>query len=175
MEARLKKTLESILPNLTASLDCVCVVDKSNHIVHMNLAMKSFLGLRGGRSSKTPVFCDVLKLVACEKGCQILDAIDTGNTGNTLRLDEAPATRGDAKLRVLVKVIPLHDVDEKVPSEPVGAMITLRDTTGEVILQAKYHKTMQLLSEKDSKIRALDDKITDLQAALRRARTSRAA
>ena len=42
------------------------------------------------------------------------------------------------------------------------------NSTGEILLQAKYHKVMQLLTEKDTKINELVDRLDALRSSLRR-------
>lgn len=137
-----KLRLDKMKPALEAVLDPLCVVNHKNEVIYANLAMKGLLGLTGKDLKEYPVFCDRVKLPACEKECQIQHAIDSQEM---LRLDETPSTKitpkGHDKMRAIVKVVPFTEDQLK------GAIITLRDTTGEVLLQAKYHKILQILQE----------------------------
>jgi hypothetical protein len=154
-------------PALDASLDAIAIVDESNRIVYANVAMKNFLAVPARDFKKNPVFCDLVKFAACEKTCQMLHVI---KSGEMVRLDETPAAKPNEKVRVLLKAVPLLNPEDPNASAPIGAIITVRDTTGEILLQAKYHKVMQLLGEKDTKINELMDRLNALRTALRRAR-----
>lgn len=144
-DEKLKRVLELITPGLDASIDPVCVVDTANKILHLSASMKAFLSVRPRELSKGLVFCDLLKLSACESGCKILHTI---KSGTNLRLDETPASRGDMKLRVVLKAVPLYDPEDKSET-PIGAIISVRDTTGEILVQAKYHKLMQIIEDEE--------------------------
>lgn len=172
MDEKLKRALAQFQPTVQASLDSICIINKKGQIVYLNLAMKTFLNLPARELKKLPVFCDVIKMAACERGCQINEVL---NTGEALRLDEAPAMRGNEKMRVLLKVSPLYDPESPKDQGPVGAIMNLRDTTGEVLLQAKYHKLIQLIADKDAKIAALEERLNTLRDAMRKARHNAAA
>jgi hypothetical protein len=166
----LKAMLQTLKPALEASLDAVAMVDSSNRLVYANVAMRGLLGVSTQQLKKAPVFCDLLKLSVCVKSCEILGAL---KSGETLRLDETPASRRGEKLRVLLKAVPLFDLsgsDSKSATKPVGALISVRDTTGEVLLQAKYHKILQMLADKEEQITDLLDRLNTLRGTLRRAR-----
>jgi hypothetical protein len=163
-----KKVLQAVRPALDASLDPVAIVDTSNRVVYANVSMKNFLRVTAQQFKKSPVFCDLIHLNVCDKSCQIIHMI---KTAETLRLDETPANRKDEKLRLLLKGVPLYDLsDINADASPIGAILTVRDTTGEVLLQAKYHKILQLLTEKEGKITELLDRLSALRGVLRRAR-----
>jgi transcriptional regulator with PAS, ATPase and Fis domain len=165
-DARLKKVLSGLKPFLEASLDPICVVDAAGKIAYVNLGMKNLLSLRGSDLKKGIEFCSTIKFAACQTECQIKHAL---SSSRPLRLDETPAQRGGEKLRVALKAVPLRDPEGEAPGA-IGAIIVLRDTTGEVILQAKYHKLMHVVGEKDLQIAELEGRIEKLQAVLRRAR-----
>jgi hypothetical protein len=167
----LKKLIKDVMPLLEISLDPICIVNHLNEIVYMDLPMKSLLGLKGRELRKRNVFCDVLKLSACQTHCQIQHVLDTGHP---FRLDELPASRGPKKLRVAFKAIPLFRTRGEDKGKPVGAIITVRETTGEVLLQAKYHKLMEMLKERDDKISTLEERLNALQTSIRRHRQSAA-
>src|SRR5262249_14453869 len=126
------------------------------------------LGLTGQQLKKEPCFCELLKLAACEKTCQVLEVL---HSGEALRLDEAPAVKGSEKLRILLKVVPLFESADR-DNPPIGAFLTVLDTTGEVLLSAKYHKLIQVNADKDTKIAHLEEQVANLQSnlAARRAR-----
>jgi hypothetical protein len=158
----LKLALESMLPAIEGSLDAVCVVNHASEIVYLNGPMRTLLKLRPSAQDGAVKFCDTVKLSICGESCQIAASIKDAKTA---RFEEIPASRGDEKLRVTLKVAPLGE-----PS--IGALITLRDVTGDFLLQAKYHKTLGVLEEKDHKISELETQVTSLKAALKRARHS---
>lgn len=164
IEEKLKQILVEMKPALDSSMDCVCVVDIAGQVIYCNTPMRAFLGLRNRELGKKPVFCDLIKLSACDSACQIDQVIQTGAV---VRLDESPASKGKDKLRVSLRALPLFDEDG---SKRIGAIITLRDTTGEVLLQAKYHKLLEIAVQKDAKIAELDEKIQALQLSMRKAR-----
>lgn len=163
----LKRFQAEMKPAFDASLDPVCIVNTSNQILFYNLAMKSFLGLRNRELGKKLVFCDLLKLSVCEPSCQVKHLLQTGMP---IRIDESPAAKGRDKLRLSLRAVPILDPEAKLNTPPLGAVITLRDTTGEILLQAKYHKLLELMVEKDAKIADLDEKLQAMRTALRRAR-----
>ena len=161
------KALVAVLkPAFEASLDPICVVNGENRIMYMNMQMKNFLGIRLKDLENGVIFCDLVKLSSCRERCQILESIQSAAA---MRFDETPATRGADKLRVSLKTVPLLDGPSRA-SLPVGAIITLRDTTGEILLQAKYHKLLELIHQKAERIEALEDKIESLRKSLRGAR-----
>lgn len=164
---RYKPIVASLKSALEASLDCVCIVNTLNQIVYMNLPMKNFLGLRPRELEEGLVFCDTVKLAACKEHCQILDVL---RTGTSLRLDEVPAEKRGQKFRLSMKVVPLYDGGATTGTRPIGALMSLRDSTGEILLQAKYHKTMEMLKEREDAISELEERIRTLQKTLRGAR-----
>jgi sensor histidine kinase regulating citrate/malate metabolism len=172
MATELDSVVEALGPAIRSSLDAVCVVNERAEIVHMNRAAKALLGLRKSSSQKKPVFCGLLKLAACAGGCQIEKAI---RKAQPFRLDEAPAALGDTKLRLTLQAVPVFAPGDSKSSQAIGAVINVRDTTAEVILQAKYHKVVDLLVERELTIAEQEDKIHSLQSTLKRAAVSRVA
>jgi hypothetical protein len=164
-DKRLLKLLPALKVPLEGTLDPFCVVNGANEIVHMDLAMRVLLGLSGRDVSKKLVFCDVLKLSACESSCQIEQVI---RSGLPLRQDEQPATRLSRKLRVTLKATPIPDPAD--PKQILGAIIVVRDTSAEVLLHAKYHKMLELLKDKDLQMGEQAAQLRKLQDTLRRAR-----
>lgn len=156
--------VKTLLPALEASLDPVCVVDHECRVVYMSQSMRSLLGVRPrDLAQKKPVFCDLITLTACKAKCRIEQVIQSGEA---FRLDETPAVKGETKLRVGIKAAPL------LPGK-LGAVIHLRDTSAEILLQAKYHKSLQIIEEKDLMILQLEEKVQALQRTLRNAAGSR--
>src|SRR5689334_3670858 len=102
-DPRLESLVKSLWTVIDGSLDAVCVVDSSNRLVHLNLAMKHLLGLKARDLQANPVLCDHLKLVACEGGCLIEGLI---KSGKAVRVDEGPAARGKEKVRISLKGVP---------------------------------------------------------------------
>jgi|GEM_PF-1337927 len=165
-----RQRLVFLKPLLELSIDPVCVVNEKKEVVYMDLAMKSLLGLKGRELRKRMIFCDLLKLPICSpkangecRDCQIDKVI---KKAHNIRIDEVPATRGTKKLRVSIKASAIHDAGGKV----IGAVISVRDTSGEVLLQAKYHKILDVLKVQEQQIHDLEEKVHSLYSSLRRAR-----
>lgn len=166
--ADLQTIVQGLMPALDASLDPTCVIDPDCRVVFMSQSMRTLLGVRPrDLAQKNLVFCDLIKLTACKDGCKIAQVI---KTGEPFRLDETPASRGDTKLRVGIKVGALKTEGETAAA---GAVICLRDTTAEILLQAKYHKSLQIIEEKDLTILDLEEKVQALQRSLRNAAGTR--
>ncbi|MCM2323821.1 MAG: PAS domain-containing protein [Oligoflexia bacterium] len=168
-QAMLKALIAAMKPALEASLDPVAVVDAQNRVAFCNAGMRSFLGLRGRDVSKAPVFCERVTLTDCEEGCKVLAAIQSGTA---IRLDEIPAVRGGEKVRVSIAVVPFGADAGAESGKAVGAVLTLRDSSAEIVLQAKYHKVLELLAVRDAKLAELEEANKTLKLALRKARVS---
>jgi len=167
MDAALKKIVDNLKPALDASLDPACILDTSGKIVSFNFSMKGFLVIPARELKKNLVLTDLIKLTVPNENSTIAHLL---KTGEQIKLDETPATRGDTKLRILFRAVALFDPD-KPKSLPIGALITLRDSTGEVLLQAKYHKVSELLHEREVQVSELETKLESFRTALRNART----
>lgn len=162
----LKKYQQEVKPAVDASMDAVCIIDTEGKLVYYNLVMKSFLSLKNRELTKQPSLGDLLKLTA-EGSSQLRELFEKGTM---VRLDESPASRGKEKVRISFRAVPLYDPAKSLKGAPIGALITLRDTTGEILLQAKYHKLLEMMMEKDSKIADLEDRLKALRSSLRKAR-----
>ena len=128
---------------INASLDAVCVVDSDAKIVYANSMMKNFLSLKPRELSRNPVFCELIKLSVCDKTCQVKSALENGKS---IRFDEAPGVLKGNKLRVNFKITPFS-IDGVV-----GAIICLRDTTAELLTQAKYSKLLSISKKHEDQI-----------------------
>lgn len=166
LDHSLKVTITLFKPVFDTSLDAVGVVDLECRIRFANPLMRALLGVSTREIAQAPVFCDCLTLAACSQECEIKKVL---TLGKELRLDEAPAGRDDVKMRVSLKAVPLH-YPGKQRGQLLGAIISARETTGEILLQAKYHRTMLLLQEKEQEIAELMVRIKTKDDALRRAR-----
>jgi PAS domain-containing protein len=171
-KGELQQLLALLRPALDASLDPVCVVNPSGEIIYADAAMRALLGLRARDLKSRKVFCNLLQLSSCQSGCKILHVL---KGGGVLRLDEVPGVRKGEKLRVSLKAVPLRVPGAATGSAPVGAIVTVRDSTAEILLQAKYHKLLAVIQQKDRRIEELQERIEALQATLRHARSSFAA
>lgn len=159
---RLKALIDVWSPAWDASLDGYCVVNPSNEIVHADMTMRSFLGIKGKRIPEKLVFCDLLKLSVCGDACKVLASI---KSGQPLHLGEASAQLKDEKLRLMVKATPL--LDPEAPGQaPIGAVIFVRNTTPDVVLVAKYGKIQRLIEEKDQVIATREAEIEAIRARL---------
>lgn len=167
MENNLQLTITLLKPAFNASLDAIGVLDVECRLRFANPLMRSLLGLSVREVSKAPVFCDCIKLDACAAGCEISKVIAKSRD---LRLDETPAQRGQAKMRVSLKAVPLYYPGKQKGPNPLGAIISARDTSGEILLQAKYHRAMLLLQEKDLEIENLAERLKAKEEVLRRSR-----
>lgn len=148
----LKKYLLYMRPALEASLDPVAVVDSTGTIVFSNPAMRIFLRSGQRKSRMHQKFCERVKLAICQPKCQLMRILQKPDI---VRVDETPAVIGAEKMRVSVKMVPIVDPDVSDTAIIVGAVVSVRETTGEILVQAKYKKTLKLLQDKDAEILAL--------------------
>jgi PAS domain-containing protein len=165
---RVRETIDRFRVAIDASLDPVCIVDASNHILYFNLPMRSLLKLKLRQIQEKKIcFCDVLKLSVCSKRCRILEALATAEIA---RYEEIPAARGPDKFRMTVKVAPYREVNSGKNGPVVGAFITIRDVTGEFLVQAKYHKALEIIEQRTEEIQDLEFRVRSLQQTLKRSR-----
>jgi transcriptional regulator with PAS, ATPase and Fis domain len=170
IEPKFKEVLAGFKPAIDACMDPICVVDDKNRIVYFNLPMRSLLGIRPRQIKEKKIcFCDIVKLAVCKPSCQIMEVLESGISA---RFDETPATRGEDKFRLTLKVTSFQQPGTGKKGPVMGAIISVRDVTGDFLVQAKYHKALQLLEQRDSKIATLEEKAESLRQALRRARES---
>lgn len=120
--------------------------------------------MRARELKSSPVFCDRLKLSVCDKGCQVLAAIQRKAVA---RFDELPATLGETKLRMILKVSPIPDPDS---DDVLGAVLFMRNTTAEIVLQAKYKKLIQLAGQREEMVRDLQTRVESLMSSLKHGR-----
>ena len=95
--------------------------------------------------------------------CLTFAMIEALKAGTAYHLSETPAARKGEKLRISIKmsgIVPNGNSSE-------GAVLTLRDTTAEIVLHAKYHKSMSLLEENREKLAETEDKLSALRRSLR--------
>jgi len=166
-DPRLKAVIALLKPALNASLDAICVVNFHNELAYMNIAMKNLLGSGAREFKKKPLFCDHLKLQLCSKSCQVQEAI---KSGESISLHETTAVSKGNKLRLIFKLIPIYDPEESKKPAPIGAIISVRDTTAEVLLQAKYHKLIHLMTERDEVIKVMQGRLGTLREAVKKIR-----
>ena len=161
----LEDWIGSVLPILDSSLDAVAVVDSTNGIYYANSAMKSLLKLRPTDLKLHKKFCDCITLSLCEKKCQIMLMLESGKS---FRFDESPSTLpcgpDPAKLRVSIRGVAVNYGSENKKGGAIGGVVTLRDTSAEILVQAKYHKLAQMVEERDAHI----EELRKLNAILRR-------
>jgi len=127
---------------LECTLDPACVLDHEGRIIACNPLMRNFLKLKPRELLKRPIFCDLVKLSICKEQCQIIDGI---HKKKIVRADESPSSLGVSKYRLTLKGTPYPSNGNP------GMILTLRDTSAETILQAKYHKLQHLLEEEKRK------------------------
>ena len=148
-------------------MDAVAFVNNGCGIVHADASMKNLLEIKPRDLSAQRKFCDFFKLSVGDDKCQIEEAM---RTGEILRFDECAAfKREKQKLRVSIKIVPFFKPGEDNEKGTLqGAIITLRDTSAELLTQAKYHKLVELNEKKDLAISALDAKIKALRQRMSR-------
>lgn len=162
----LQNWIQTVSPVLEGALDAVAVVDNENLIQYANSAMKGLLKLRPSDLKKPKKFCDYIKLSACSKSCCIEELF---HQNKPFRHDEIPAESSGKnlkrKMRVTIHGVPLPvallDLEH---TKVVGAVLMMRDSTAEVLVQAKYHKLVQTLAERETEI----DELKKLNWLLRR-------
>jgi transcriptional regulator with PAS, ATPase and Fis domain len=164
VDANFRNLIEPMEVALECSLDPVCVVDRENRIVYINAPMRTLLKTNKRALQAGQKFCDVMKLAACAKSCCIVKVMESGEG---LRLDETFATSPNGKMRVVLKAVPIRSTDPQ--NGVAGALITVRDSTGEILLQAKYHKSSQIIAGLEQQLSDLGEKYRDMQERLRRA------
>ena len=167
-ELSFKKVVSQFKPVLDASLDCIAIVNEANLVVYANLAMKNFLGIKESSLKKGVGFCNLLKLHVCQKSCKILEAM---KDQENFRTDESPATLNGEKMRVSLKAVPVLASQVGLEGDrTVGAVISLRNTTAEIILHAKYHKLFLVIENKDEQLVEMRNKLSAIRDTLRRQR-----
>ena len=65
----------------------------------------------------------------------------------------------------MIKGVPVFDEDH-TEKPLLGAIFTMRDSSGEIVLQAKYHKLKEALEQREDQILVLEEKLS----AIRRSR-----
>ena len=165
-ETALTHQLPALKVAIDASLDAACIVDRDGRIQSYNSSLKHMLQMPVRQLESHPVLCDALTLSVCKHACQIKEAIEIGAAR---RFDETPAVIQNQKVRILLKVTPIFDSEQKT-GKASGAIITIRDTTAELLLHAKYLKLQKVIKEKDSRIEEKDSKIEELSERLQKIR-----
>lgn len=160
----LKDFVKSLKMAIEVSLDPVLIVDTEMRIIYFNTAFKALTQLT---RRELATGTDFLKLIRFGGGVQSQRMRNVVEKSEVMRLDEAPAEVGKRKIRVTMKAVPVFDPDDP-EKEPIGALVAIRETTGEVLVQAKYHKIRQLLEEKDLAIDDLRDQLHRLRDSYRR-------
>lgn len=148
VEKKFQELWEQWSPVIQVSMDGICLIDHEAKIIRCNQVMMNILGIRKRELSHGVVFTRYFKLAAKDDICPIAEVICSGKA---ISLDEVPAEIDKKKLRVLLRGMPVFSYSLK-GDLPIGALISLRDTTGEILVQAKYHKAIQLLEEKDREL-----------------------
>ena len=148
-------------------MDAVAFVNNGCGIVHADAAMKNLLGIKPRDMSAQRKFCDFLKLAVGDDVCQVEEAM---RTGEPLRFDECAAFKRESqKLRVSIKVVPFFKPGEDSDKGTLqGAIVTLRDTSAELLTQAKYHKLLEMFEEKKQAITSLEDQLRKLRQRMNR-------
>jgi transcriptional regulator with PAS, ATPase and Fis domain len=141
---------------LESSLDPLCIVSASGQVMQANSQMRTLLKLRARELAKHPAFCDLIKFDVCKPSCRVLEA---AKIGETISYSETPAQVGPAKLRVTLKLTPLTELSVVV--------ITVRDTSAELLMQAKYQKLKEQAHNSDDKIEELEKRLKALRAGIR--------
>ena len=162
----MKNYVQIMKTALEASLDAVCILDGDCRIIYLNPILRSLMGLRGREVAKKPIFCDKIVLTACKSGCKLEESL---KKNEILRLDETPAEVNGNKIRLLLKALPIPAQPGKTDSTapPIGMIVSVRDTTAEILVQAKYHKLKMMVEERDMKLVELQNEIKALRDSYR--------
>lgn len=160
--------LDLLGPALRVSLDPLAIVDDTGRLLYCNGPMRAFLELKGKAAVKTARFQEKLQ-IHDSGGLHPVDRALV--TGEEIRLDEEPATKASGqKVRILFKAVPLFDPTQPEARKVFAAIVSLRDTSGEVLLQAKYHKLLEMQDDKELEILDLKEKLSGLMESMKRHR-----
>lgn len=147
-----------------SSLDPACVVNAKAEIVYANFAFAQLTGFRKRDLARKTIFCDLVKLDACAKHCQITKSL---GSGKPYRVDDVLGHLRGEDLRLTLKCTPLYHPDPSKAAHPIGAVIQFRDTTAEVALQEKCRTLSHELEARTAKVTTLESKTRQLQIAMR--------
>jgi PAS domain-containing protein len=142
-----------LTPSFEAFLDAVCVTDATGAILHANPAMRVLLGLQTKQLSRTPPpkLTDFLTLPSVPGNNPFAPALFEKGA---LRYDEAPATKVDGGERIRILLL-ITQIREPITQEVQGHFVNVRETTAEILLQAKYLKLQQILEKKEAELQEL--------------------
>ncbi len=68
---------------------------------------------------------------------------------------------------MILKVSPIPDPDS---DDVLGAVLFMRNTTAEIVLQAKYKKLIQLAGQREEMVRDLQTRVESLMSSLKHGR-----
>jgi hypothetical protein len=143
------------LPLLDASLDACALLSTEGHVLQVNSAMKVFLALEARallRSAK-PLLTELLQFTGKPDSFPMGEALL-----QPLREDELPVQhrKTGERHRLLLGATPIRAPGTGLPE---GLFLTLRDSTAEILLQAKYTKLLQMLDQKNEEIADLRNQL----------------
>jgi hypothetical protein len=150
--AKLPEWANRLTPSFEAFLDAVCLTDANGIVLHANPAMRILLDLQTKQINRSPGprFQNFITLPMVANNNPFNPSIFEKGT---FRLDETPATKSNGeKARVLLLVTQVRDTENH---EIVGHFVNIRDTTAEILLQAKYVKLQQILERKEAELQEL--------------------
>jgi hypothetical protein len=168
-DTKIKQMIKALQPAFETAMDPFCVIDDKCGVVYMNRPMKALLSVKPRQLQANMHFCKFIALSACSESCKVERIV---SHEEPLRLDESPAVLNTRKIRILLRGMPLYEEGSR-SGKPIGAIISMRNTTGEILVQAKYHKLGLILEEKDIRISELETQVKNLQLTLKKAAISR--
>jgi PAS domain S-box-containing protein len=153
-----KSFIKMVTPILESSLDPIALVDDQVRVIYASPSMRQLIGLQA-RDLKKGVSLSVYFQLDADKS-QVFWK-DFFSKMESQRLDEVPASGNGIKMRVQFKAVPL------MLNEMKGAVISIRDTSPEIIMQAKYKRLKQMVAEREEVIAELEEKLHSIRTTIR--------
>jgi len=151
----LEDAYRRLKPALDASLDPACIVMADGTVHSGNAAFRSLVKKSQRDLDGKCRLLDLLRLTDERDEASLGAAIREGKKFQTV---EAPASLEGHKVRLSVKTAAVQLPGAKA-GRPLGSLVCLRDSTGEVLVQAKYLKLLKILEEKDQLVSELKDRL----------------
>ncbi len=145
MDEKIEKYIHQCKSILASTLDPLCIVDKSNHIVYFNSLMQVFLEINSKELRESPKFCDLLKHEICSASCQIMEACV--QKGEKIEHNCTLGKKNNQAVKLRMHVEPLYNLELNEKNEIMGAIIQIRDITAEETLGQKYKLLIRSAAE----------------------------
>lgn len=133
-QSSLQSWLDLFRSYLDIFLDAYCVVDISGNVVDFNIAFTELTGESHRKISKIGKLSELIKI---DSALPVSPAQQVMATEKSLRLDEVKAsTKAYPELNLIIGAVPIFGAGEGV----VGALVTFRNVSAEMLLQQKYEE-----------------------------------